>query len=135
MGVHSSGSPIATAGAWVGEKNEVSIRDIAFKIADCFNYTDKLEFDDSKPDGQFKKTADNTKLMNLIGNFNFTDINYGINKSVEWFIDNYNKKALYIYIKEMIDVKSNKITQVSKKLAKIYKDQFIFYKENDYFNC
>jgi GDP-L-fucose synthase len=74
----------------VEEKDEVSIKDIAYKIAECFDYADKLEFDESKPDGQFKKTADNTKLMNLIGNFNFIDINDGIKKSVEWFIDNFD---------------------------------------------
>jgi GDP-L-fucose synthase len=74
----------------VGEKDEISIKDIAFKIAKCFNYTEKLEFDKSKPDGQFKKTADNSKLISLINNFEFTNIDYGIQKSVEWFITNYN---------------------------------------------
>jgi GDP-L-fucose synthase len=47
-------------------------------------------FDLSLPDGQFKKTADNSKLISLIGNFEFTKINQGINKTIEWFVENYN---------------------------------------------
>ena len=35
-------------------------------------------------------------------------------------IDNFNKKALYIMIREMTDVKTSKITQVSNVFRKIY---------------
>ena len=77
----------------VGEKDEISIKDIAYKIAESFNYIDNLIFDETKPDGQYKKTADNTKLINLIDNNiykQFTNIDIGIKKSVEWFISNYD---------------------------------------------
>ena len=49
-----------------------------------------MEFDTDKPDGQYKKTADNSKLMNLIKSFNFTPIEEGITKTVNWFVNNYN---------------------------------------------
>lgn len=42
----------------------------------------------------------------------------------------FNKKALYIYIKEMIDVKTPKITKVADKLYNIFKTNYIFYLEN-----
>ena len=58
-------------------------------IAREFNYETALEFDITHSDGQFKKTADNSKLINLIGDYNFTSINKGIKNSVEWFIHNY----------------------------------------------
>jgi GDP-L-fucose synthase len=74
----------------VGEKEEVSIETVAKEIAKNFDYEDHLVFDPSYTDGQFKKTADNTKLMNLIGSFEFTSIQDGIKQSVQWFIDNYN---------------------------------------------
>lgn len=74
----------------VGEKEEVSIEYVARNIAKCFNYEHMIEFDPSKPDGQFKKTADNSKLLKLINNFQFTPIEEGISKSVEWFIQNYH---------------------------------------------
>ena len=42
----------------------------------------------------------------------------------------FNKKALYIYIREMTDVKTAKITKVAKVLATLYKKHYISYLEN-----
>jgi hypothetical protein len=44
----------------------------------------------------------------------------------------FNKKALYIYIKEIIDVKTPKITKVSDKLSAIFKNNYIYYLEYGY---
>jgi hypothetical protein len=49
-------------------------------------------------------------------------------------IDIFNKKALYIYIHEQIDVKTPKITKIVNVLQKIFKENYIFYMENDYMN-
>ena len=75
----------------VSEGEEVSIAHIAFTIAKKFNYIDALQFDLNFADGQFKKTADNSKLLRLYSNIpEFTDIHQGINTTIEWFIENYN---------------------------------------------
>jgi GDP-L-fucose synthase len=74
----------------VGEEDEVSIKTVAKEIAKCFNYDNNIEFDKSFSDGQYKKTADNSKLMSLLENFEFTDIKIGIKQSVEWFKLNFN---------------------------------------------
>ena len=47
-------------------------------------------------------------------------------------IDVFNKKALYIYIREMVDVKTPKITKIANRLYSIFKDNYIFYLENGY---
>ena len=47
-------------------------------------------------------------------------------------IEVFNKKALYIYIREIIDVKTPKITKIADKLHAIFKQQYIFYLENGY---
>ena len=47
-------------------------------------------------------------------------------------LDVFNKKALYIYIREMIDVKTPKITKIAERLYDIYKRSYIFYLENGY---
>ena len=47
-------------------------------------------------------------------------------------IDVFNKKALYIYIREMVDVKTPKITKIANRLYDIFKDNYIFYIENGY---
>jgi len=44
----------------------------------------------------------------------------------------FNKKALYIYIREIIDVKTPKITKVADKLKEIFETNYIFYLEYGY---
>ena len=75
----------------VGEEDEVSIRDVATLIARVFDYEEHMVFDTSSPDGQYKKTADNSKLMKLIGEYNFIGIEEGIINTIEWFVDNYDR--------------------------------------------
>ena len=48
-------------------------------------------------------------------------------------IDVFNKKALYIYIREMVDVKTPKITKIANKLYGIFKVKYLFYLEHGYF--
>lgn len=47
-------------------------------------------------------------------------------------LDVFNKKALYIYIREMIDVKTPKITKVAERLYKIFKVSYAVYLERGY---
>jgi len=47
-------------------------------------------------------------------------------------IEVFNKKALYIYIREIIDVKTPKITKIADRLYEIFKSQYVFYLENGY---
>ena len=72
----------------VSEHEEISIKDVAESIAEAYNYSEHIEFDTNFTDGQYKKTADNSKLMKLNGNFSFTPFKEGIQKSVNWFIQN-----------------------------------------------
>lgn len=74
----------------LASEQEVSIEYVARLIAKKFDYENKLIFDTNKSDGQYKKTADNSKLKKLISDFEFTDIDIGINKTIDWFIQNYN---------------------------------------------
>jgi hypothetical protein len=47
-------------------------------------------------------------------------------------LDVFNKKALYIYIREMVDAKTPKITKIADVLYGIFKKSYIFYLENGY---
>jgi GDP-L-fucose synthase len=70
--------------------SETSIANVAKIIADKFEYGDRMVFDETYSDGQYKKTADNSLLLSLIGeNYDFMEIGEGIGKSVDWFIANY----------------------------------------------
>jgi GDP-L-fucose synthase len=70
------------------ESDELSIKDLATFIAKEFNYEEKVRFDSSYSDGQYKKTVSVNKLLNVIGGFQYTKIEDGIKKSVRWFIQN-----------------------------------------------
>ena len=49
-------------------------------------------------------------------------------------MDIFNKKALYLCIREMVDVKTPHITRVANQLGDIFKKHFMFYKEHGYTN-
>ena len=48
-------------------------------------------------------------------------------------IDVFNKKALYIYIREQVDVKTPKITKIANVLYDIFKEKYIYYLEHGKF--
>jgi GDP-L-fucose synthase len=72
-------------------KDETSIGKIAELIAIEFSYLDRLKYDISKSDGQYCKTADNSRLRKLYGKLDLLDMSEGIKRTVNWFRDNYDK--------------------------------------------
>ena len=72
---------------------EISIKDVAEKIADKFDYRNKIKFLNNYADGQYRKTIDNSYLLgelkNNWGKFNFTPINDGLSNTIDWFKNNY----------------------------------------------
>jgi len=70
----------------VSENDEVSIEEVGRLIAKKYDYEHRIAFDTSYSDGQYKKTVTNKKLTQLIGDFTFTSMKDGINKTVDWFV-------------------------------------------------
>ncbi|KAI2502998.1 GDP-mannose 4-6 dehydratase [Fragilaria crotonensis] len=75
----------------VDEEAEVSIKDVALSVAKAMKFEGEVIFDASKADGQFKKTAANKKLRGLRPDYKFVSIDDGIQKSVDWFVENYEE--------------------------------------------
>lgn len=73
----------------VDEEDEQSIADVASSVGKSFGFKGKLEFDTTKADGQFKKTASNQKLRALLPNFHFTTFHDAVQISVDWYKHNY----------------------------------------------
>ena len=73
----------------VNEEQEVSIKDVALAVAKAMKFDGEIIFDTSKADGQFKKTASNKKLRQHLPDYEFTAIDDGIQKTVDWFVENY----------------------------------------------
>lgn len=90
----SSGSDSSSSGTLilsVDPADEISIAQVVRHIADAMGLDNDIVYDLSQPDGQFKKTADNTKFKRLYGNkFAFTPVRQGIRETVRWFVQNYD---------------------------------------------
>lgn len=69
----------------VPESDEKSIEYVAREIATNFDYADSIRFDTTLSDGQYKKTVSISKLLNLVGDFQFTSLENGIKQTIEWF--------------------------------------------------
>lgn len=83
---YSSVEPIILS---VDESSEVSIAQLAVSIAKAFNFKGQIVFDTTKADGQFKKTASNKKLRQLLPDFQFIEFDKAIKATVDWFLQNY----------------------------------------------
>ena len=74
------------------EKDEISIKDLALLIAKKFDISqNRIKFDTTREDGQYKKTASNAKLRSMMPIFEFTKIEKGISETCEWFMKNYDQ--------------------------------------------
>jgi dTDP-4-dehydrorhamnose reductase len=66
----------------------------AFKnIANEFEYTEYMVFNANYSDGQYKKTADNRKLLSFLGGelkYKLMDIRKGIHRAVDFLKNNYD---------------------------------------------
>jgi GDP-L-fucose synthase len=71
--------------------NEISIKDLVDLLVYEFNFKGKVIFDKSKPDGQYRKPSDNSKLKSYLPNFEFTPIEKGLKETINWLIENYEK--------------------------------------------
>ena len=71
--------------------NEISIMDLVDLLVKEFEFTGRVRFDTSKPDGQFRKPSDNSKLKSYLPDFEFTSIEEGIRETVYWFKENYDR--------------------------------------------
>lgn len=68
---------------------ETSIKNLVLLIAKKMKFKGKIIFDSKKPDGQFRKPSDTTKLLKYLPDFRFTPVEEGIEKTVLWFVKNY----------------------------------------------
>lgn len=73
----------------VNEEDEVTIMDAVNSVVKAFDFKGEIDRDESKADGQYKKTASNKKLRKYLPDFKFTPFPVAIKESVDWFVANY----------------------------------------------
>jgi GDP-L-fucose synthase len=69
---------------------EISIKEVVGVITELMNFKGNIKWDSSKPDGQFKKPSDNSKIKNYLPDFKFTPLYEGLKETIEYFEKNYN---------------------------------------------
>jgi GDP-L-fucose synthase len=69
----------------LGSGHEISIRDLAQKIADHVGYRGKLVWDPNQPDGQPRRCLDTTRAKAQIGFEATTELDAGIAETVAWY--------------------------------------------------
>ena len=68
---------------------EISIKDLVELVVEKMKFTGKIVFEKSKPDGQYRKPSDTSKLAKYLPDFKFTPIEEGIEITIDWFLLNY----------------------------------------------
>ena len=74
----------------IGTGNDISIRDLAIIIKKIIGFQGDIIWDNSKPDGTPKKLMDISKMESLGWKYS-TNIEEGIKKTYDWFLDNIEK--------------------------------------------
>ena len=74
----------------IGSGHEISIKDLAFLIAQVVGYDGLIDFDIQKPDGM-KRKALNSEKINKLGWKPSIELEFGIETTYRWFLDNPEK--------------------------------------------
>ena len=57
-------------------------------IAEIMDFKGDIIFDLTKPDGQYRKPSDNSKLLTYLPEFKFTPLYDGLKETIEWYTNN-----------------------------------------------
>lgn len=68
---------------------EIPIKEVVGIITEIMNFKGNIKWDDTKPDGQFRKPSDNSKIKNYLPDFKFTPLYDGLKQTIEYFEKNY----------------------------------------------
>lgn len=69
---------------------EISIIDVVDIVVELMNFKGEVIYDLNKPDGQFRKPSDNSKIKSYLPDFKFTPLYDGLKETIEYFEKNYN---------------------------------------------
>ncbi len=69
----------------IGAGFEITIKDLAKKIARLTGFEGEIRWDSSKPDGQPRRRLDVTRAKKLFGFEAKTDFEEGLKKTIEWY--------------------------------------------------
>jgi len=68
---------------------EISIKEVVEIIIELMNFKGEVKWDKDKPDGQFRKPSNNSKIKHYLPDFKFTPLYEGLKETIQWFENNY----------------------------------------------
>ena len=71
----------------LGSGREISIRDLALRIASLTGFTGELKWDASMPDGQPRRCLDTSRARERFGFEARTSLDAGLLRTIEWYRD------------------------------------------------
>ncbi|KAF2429993.1 putative GDP-L-fucose synthetase [Tothia fuscella] len=72
----------------VDESDEIMIKEVVQQVCKLSGFQGTVEWDTSQTDGQLKKTADNSRMKEHIGEFSFTPLEIGLAETLAWYDGN-----------------------------------------------
>lgn len=77
----------------IGHSNEYSIKQVVSMLCKFLEYNGQIEWDTTKPSGQYRKPSSNKKLIDLGWDpKQYTELKKGLKQTCEWFKINYPNK-------------------------------------------
>ena len=74
----------------IGNTGEYSIRDITKVICKIMEYDfEEIQWDNSKPSGQYRKPSCNKEFLYYFPKFKYTDLLTGLSETCKWFMETY----------------------------------------------
>lgn len=73
----------------ISSKSHYSVKDVVEKISNKMGFFGEIHFESDKPSGQQSRRCNLALLDGLFPNFDFTDIDTAIERTVDWFFKNY----------------------------------------------
>jgi len=80
----------------IGTGKEIKIFQLVDKICEKMKYDGRIYFDDSQPDGQPRRCLDISRAKNRLQYKPKTNLDDGLDKTIEWFLNNKEKMNDYI---------------------------------------
>lgn len=69
----------------LGTGQEISVKDLAEKVAGVVGYTGKISWDTSRPDGQYRKRLDLTRMHEVLPRIRISSFDEGIAQTVSYY--------------------------------------------------
>jgi GDP-L-fucose synthase len=73
----------------ISTSTEYTIKQVVELVCGIMNYTGPVVWNDSKPDGQYRKPTNTQHLRSIIGDYKFVEFTAGLEETIDYFIKNY----------------------------------------------